>query len=75
QVHFSEARRVNLKRCFDDIMNLMEDPRGVHPKMAKVLEKACGKMEQVGGDIGRDKRRRTNARTWADNNEKTMYLD
>ncbi|KAJ6607443.1 hypothetical protein B0H10DRAFT_2071742 [Mycena sp. CBHHK59/15] len=57
------------------MMELLENPRGVHPKMAKVLEKTCSKLEKVGGDIGRDKRRRTNPRTWADNNENTMYLD
>ncbi|KAJ7120878.1 hypothetical protein C8R44DRAFT_877205 [Mycena epipterygia] len=40
-----------------------------------VLEGAFAKIENIGGDIGRDKRRRKNPRTWDDNNANTMYLD
>ncbi|KAJ7689379.1 hypothetical protein B0H17DRAFT_937218, partial [Mycena rosella] len=71
----SEAKRVNLKRCFTKIMELMEDPRGVHPKVAKVLENTCSRVERVRGDISMDKRRQKNPHTWQDNNENTMYLD
>ncbi|KAJ7731689.1 hypothetical protein DFH07DRAFT_968683 [Mycena maculata] len=75
RVHFSEAQKIHLKRCFDTSMEVMDDPRGVHPKMARVLEKTWASVEKVGGDIHRDKRRRTNPHTWADNNENTMFLD
>ncbi|KAJ7432626.1 hypothetical protein B0H11DRAFT_1759960, partial [Mycena galericulata] len=71
----SEARMIHLKRCFETMMEVMQDPCGVHPKMAKVLEKTVAPVERVGADIHRDKRRRTNPCTWADNNENTMFLD
>lgn len=56
-------------------MDLLDSPQGVHPKLATVLESAFVKVEKIGGDIGKDKRRRTNPRTWEDNNENTLYLD
>ncbi|KAJ6628637.1 hypothetical protein B0H10DRAFT_1671379, partial [Mycena sp. CBHHK59/15] len=75
QVMFSEGRITRLKRCWEDMMGVLDNPRGVHPKMATVLEGAFTKIEQIGGDIGRDKRTRKNPRTWDDNNSNTMYLD
>jgi hypothetical protein len=57
------------------MMDVIENPRGIHPKMAAVLESTFGKVERIGGDIGKDKRRRKNPRTWADNNSNTMFLD
>lgn len=56
-------------------MGVLDNPRGVHPKLAAILEGGFTKIERIGGDIGRDKRRRKNARTWDDNNANTMYLD
>ncbi|KAJ7927676.1 hypothetical protein B0H13DRAFT_1598446, partial [Mycena leptocephala] len=75
QVFFSEARQINLKRCFDSLMSVIEKPGGVHPKMAKVLETVFDKVERVGGDIGAHKRRKTSQRTWKDSNGNTLYLD
>ncbi|KAJ7678815.1 hypothetical protein B0H17DRAFT_944186, partial [Mycena rosella] len=69
------ASKLDLKMCFDDIMKLMDNPRGVHPKMAKILDDACGRMKKVGRDIAVDAGRRKNPRTWRDNNSNTMYLD
>jgi hypothetical protein len=43
--------------------------------MAAVLEGTFGKVERIGGDIGKDKRRRKNPRAWEDNNSNTMFLD
>ena len=55
------------------------DPRslqhGVHSKMADVLENVFGPLREVGGDIGKQKRRRTSQRTWKDCNSNTMLLD
>ena len=64
-----------MKECFGEIIAQMENPRGVHPKMAKILEGVSSKVEKVGGDISRDLGRRKNPRTWKDNNANTMYLD
>ncbi|KAJ7575318.1 hypothetical protein C8J56DRAFT_801751, partial [Mycena floridula] len=71
----SEAQILNFKRCFDDMMETVAAPSGVHPKMAKVLEKVFRPLEKVGGDIGRHKRRRTMPRTQEDSNENTLFLD
>ncbi|KAF7372301.1 SWIM-type domain-containing protein [Mycena venus] len=75
RVKFSEGRVIHLKRCWENMMGVINNPRGVHPKMAAVLEGAFAKIENIGGDIGRDKRRRKNPRTWDGNNANTMYLD
>jgi hypothetical protein len=57
------------------MMAVVERPGGVNAKMAKVLEKAFVKIESIGGDIGKHKRRRTSQRTWKDSNQNTMYLE
>ncbi|KAJ7462498.1 hypothetical protein FB451DRAFT_1495668 [Mycena latifolia] len=67
RVQFSEARKIHLKRCWEDMMGVLDNPHRVQPKMAAVLEGAFGKIERIGGDTGKDKRR-TNPRTWDDNN-------
>jgi hypothetical protein len=66
---------INLKRYFADIISVAEAPAGVHPKMANVLENIFGPLREVGGDIGKQKRRRTSQRTWKDSNSNTMFLD
>jgi hypothetical protein len=58
-----------------EVIAQMENPRGVHSKLAKILDTLANKVENVGGDIARDRGRRTNARTWKDTNANTMYLD
>jgi hypothetical protein len=74
-VFYSEAERINLKRCFANILSIAEAPAGVHPKMADVLENVFKPLREVGGDIGRQKHRRTSQRTWKDSNGNTMFLD
>ena len=54
---------------------MVERQGGVHPKMAGILDKACGVVKKVGGDIGKHKRRRLSQRTWKDSNLNTMFLD
>ncbi|KAJ6614053.1 hypothetical protein B0H10DRAFT_2046363, partial [Mycena sp. CBHHK59/15] len=56
------------------MMGAIDNPHGVHPNLAAVFEGAFAKIEKIGGDIGTDKRRRKNPRTWADSNSNTMYL-
>ncbi|KAF8148319.1 hypothetical protein K438DRAFT_1989233 [Mycena galopus ATCC 62051] len=75
RIMFSEARILHLKRCFNNIFDVMGNERGAHRKMAKVLEGVVGKIEKVDGDIGENKRRRTNPRTWIDHNRNRMYFD
>ena len=48
---------------------------GVHPKMGSVLEGVFGRIERVGGDVGKNKRRRTSPHTWKDSTQNTMFLD
>ncbi|KAF7370832.1 SWIM-type domain-containing protein [Mycena sanguinolenta] len=44
RVTFAEARRIHLKRCWDEMMDAIDNPRGVHPKLAAVLEGAFTKI-------------------------------
>ena len=74
QVFYSEEQKNALKRCFSDMMAVVERPGGVHPRMAGVLDKVFSRVNKVGGDIGRHKRR-LSQRTWKDSNTNTMYLD
>ncbi|KAJ6616229.1 hypothetical protein B0H10DRAFT_2037908 [Mycena sp. CBHHK59/15] len=67
--------KIHLKRCWEEMMGAIDNPRGVHPNLAAVFEGAFAKIEKIGGDIGTDKRSRKNPRTWADSNSNTMYLD
>jgi hypothetical protein len=48
---------------------------GVHPKLAGKMDEIFKLVEHVGGDIGREKRRRTNPRTWADSTDVTLYMN
>ncbi|KAJ7572445.1 hypothetical protein C8J56DRAFT_1081956, partial [Mycena floridula] len=75
QVYYSNERIKQLKRCLDDMLDTATAPGGVHPKMAKVLDKVFTQIEKVGGDIGANKRRRTMPRTWKDSNANTLFLD
>ncbi|KAJ7574254.1 hypothetical protein C8J56DRAFT_803234, partial [Mycena floridula] len=74
-VFYSQARIQSLKRCFDEMLETAGVPGGVHPKMAKILDRVFTQVEQVGGDIRRDKHRRTMPRTWKDSTPNTQYLD
>ena len=39
---------------------------GVHPRVATALDQAFDLIDKVGGELHRNKRRRTQPRTWAD---------
>jgi len=75
QVHFSPSKILHLKRCFDDILDAAASPTGIHPKMGSVFDNVFRKVEEVGGDIGKDKRRRRNPQTGRDSTRNTLYLD
>jgi hypothetical protein len=75
QVFYSEEEKNVLKRCLSDLMAVVEQPGGIHPRMAGVLDKVFSRVKKVGGDIGKHKRRRLSQRTWKDSNANTMYLD
>ena len=75
QIHFSPGKILHLKRCFDDIIDAAGSPTGIHPKMGSVFENVFRKVEEVGEDIGKDKRRRKNPQTWRDSTRNTLYLD
>jgi hypothetical protein len=75
KVYFSEARCVNLKRCFNDLVELTESTNGVHPRLAMILDSVFAPIEAVEGEIGTFKRHRVSQRTWKDNTSITMWLD
>jgi hypothetical protein len=55
KVYYSANKREVLKWCFSDMLEVMEMNGGVHPKMAKVLDRVFQHIEKVGGDIGTHK--------------------
>ena len=63
KVSFSPARRRYLKECFEEIIDVAASQSGVHHKMAAILEDVLVKVEKVGGDIGKHKKKRKNPRT------------
>ncbi|KAG6905685.1 hypothetical protein DXG01_001259 [Tephrocybe rancida] len=75
RVFYSEARRLHLEDCFGDLMDVIKGNRGVHPKLAKVLDDVFGQVEKVGGDISRHKRRKGSQQMWKDMNRNTLYID
>jgi hypothetical protein len=75
KVKFPPARITHLKCCFDDLMEIMDNPKGVQPKMAARLEHLFAPIETAANDIHAHKRRRTRARTWKDSTPNTMFLD
>ena len=72
---YSQARITHLKRCFDDLIEEAGMSQGIHPSLAVKFEEIFQLVEHVGGDIGREKRRRTSARTWADSTAVTLYMN
>ncbi|KAF8888894.1 hypothetical protein BDZ89DRAFT_955967 [Hymenopellis radicata] len=75
QIFFSDAEILHYKRCFEDMLGVAQSKTGVHPKMGKILRDIFGRVEDVGGDIGREKRRRTGSRTWKDSTQNTLFMD
>jgi hypothetical protein len=43
--------------------------------MGSIFGNVFREVEEVGGDIGKDKRRRKNPHTWKDSTKNTLYLD
>ena len=67
------------KNEFKDILEVAASPTGIHPKMRSIMifDNVSKKVtvEEIGGDIGKDKRRRRNPQTWRDSTKNTLYLD
>ncbi|KAE9401186.1 hypothetical protein BT96DRAFT_795540, partial [Gymnopus androsaceus JB14] len=59
---FSPGTLAKTRKAFDDMLSVAGEPQGVHPKLARILKRTFNDVEQVGGDLGKDKRRRTNPR-------------
>jgi hypothetical protein len=58
KVSFSAARRQHLREYFDKILDAAASQSGVNHKMAAVMEDVFVKVENVGGDIGKHKKKR-----------------
>jgi hypothetical protein len=56
-------------------MDVVSSPAGIHPKLSGTLEKVFAHLQHIGGEIGREKRRKTMPRTWRDSTQSTMFLD
>jgi hypothetical protein len=55
QVFIPEAWQAHAKHCFSDLMVVIVQPGGLHPKMAAIVDSVLNKVEKVRGDIGRHK--------------------
>jgi len=75
QIHYTDARREDLKRKFDAMLEETKAPNGVHHKTSRIFERVFKKVEKVGGEIESYRQRRKRQRTWKDHNENTMYLN
>ncbi|KAJ7440656.1 hypothetical protein B0H11DRAFT_1750607, partial [Mycena galericulata] len=69
------ARITHLKRCFEELLEVAENPIGVQPKMAARLDHLFRPIENAANEIRDHKRRRKNPRTWKDSTQNTMFLD
>lgn len=63
RVYYTAEESKTLKRCFSDMMELIDRKGGVHHKMAGILDKVFNGVKKVGGDIGEHKRWRMSQRT------------
>jgi len=53
-----------LKRNIDDMLDAIYGPTGAHPKTIASVNAVFDHLNKVGGEIGRDKRRRKSTPTW-----------
>ncbi|KIY68663.1 hypothetical protein CYLTODRAFT_252877 [Cylindrobasidium torrendii FP15055 ss-10] len=75
RVFFSSEELAKSREAFNDIMDVAQRQNGVHGKLARIMKRTLADVDKLGGDLGRDKRRRTGARTWKDSNANTLYND
>jgi hypothetical protein len=64
-----------LKRRFDVLLEVAEQPAGVHPKMGAILDEVFKRVDQIGSEIDEHRHKRMMPRTWKDGTVNTMYLD
>ncbi|KAJ7716730.1 hypothetical protein DFH07DRAFT_762323, partial [Mycena maculata] len=69
------ARIAHLKRCFEELLEVAENPKGIQPQMATRLDHLFQPIENAANEIRAHKRRRTNPRTWKDSTQNTMFVD
>ncbi|KAF9072216.1 hypothetical protein BDP27DRAFT_1217960 [Rhodocollybia butyracea] len=75
QVFPSEARKQDLKRKFDQIIQLYCSNSGAHPNLIRELDKVLAPVEKAVHDIEEYQNRRKMRRTWGDHTGITMWLD
>lgn len=63
------------RKALEDMLDAAEQPQGVHPKLGRQLKRTFEDVNKIGGALGKDKRRRTNPRTWKDSNKVTLYCN
>jgi hypothetical protein len=75
KIFYSKTQLSHYKRRFEELLEVAGASGGVHQKMAQRLNTVFDRVDSIGSDIGKYKRRRVSQRTWKDSNQNTLYLD
>ncbi|KAF5341558.1 hypothetical protein D9757_014563 [Collybiopsis confluens] len=67
KMSFSPESLEKTRRAFEDMINIASEAQGVHPQLGKLLKRTFDQVEKVGGELTKEKQRRTMARTIKDN--------
>jgi len=63
-----------MKRSFDTIMEIAQQPGGLHPALLEQLNTAINPADKILTTVESFKKRRTNPRTYKDTDNITMWL-
>ncbi|KAJ3964228.1 hypothetical protein EV361DRAFT_812418, partial [Lentinula raphanica] len=75
QVYFSAEYADDTEKAIHAMLDTIRQPQGVHPQLAHILKRTLDDVKRVGGDMIKEKKRRTMPRTWKDSNSTTLYMD
>ncbi|KAF5346609.1 hypothetical protein D9757_014284 [Collybiopsis confluens] len=75
QMFFSSEYVKHTEENIQNMLGIIKQSQGVHPKLGKILKRAFDKLNKTGKDITKEKRRRTTPRTWKDSNSVTLFMD
>ncbi|KAF5361322.1 hypothetical protein D9757_015171 [Collybiopsis confluens] len=75
QMFFSSEYVEHTEENIQNMLGIIKQSQGVHPKLGKILKRAFDERNKTGKDITKEKRRRTTPRTWKDSNSVTLFMD
>ncbi|KAF5389057.1 hypothetical protein D9757_004922 [Collybiopsis confluens] len=75
RMFFSSEYVEHTEENIQNMLGIIKQSQGVHPKLGKILKRAFDELNKTGKDITKEKRRRTTPRTWKDSNSVTLFMD